>query len=304
MSEPKWSETDIPDQSGRTALVTGANSGIGYEAARALAQRGAKVLLGCRNPTKAQAARDRIRSAAPDAEVEILELDLADLASVRAAAATVKDTVEQLDLLINNAGVMALPLTRTADGFEMQFGTNHLGHFALTGLLIDTLDAAPAARIVSVSSQGHRMGRIVFDDLNADDSYRRWLRYGQSKVANLLFTYELQRRLTASSAGTIALACHPGGASTELARDAGFLMKTMQPVANVVMQSATMGALPTLRAATDPAAKGADYYGPDGIGQTRGFPTKVHSSAYSHKRDVATQLWAVSEQMTGIEYLG
>ena len=303
MSEPKWSETDIPDQSGRTALVTGANSGIGYEAARALAQRGARVLLGCRNPDKAADAVARIRSSAPAAEVEVIQLDLADLASVRSAAESVRERVTQLDLLINNAGVMALPLYRTADGFEMQFGTNHLGHFALTGLLIDTLNAASAARIVSVSSQGHRMGRIAFDDLNAEAGYHRWLRYGQSKVANLLFTYELQRRLTATSAGTIALACHPGGASTELSRDAGLLMKIFQPLADIVMQSATMGALPTLRAATDPAAKGADYYGPDGISQSRGFPVKVHSNAYSHKRDVATQLWAVSEQMTGVDYL-
>ncbi|MCU1396715.1 MAG: dehydrogenase/reductase [Ilumatobacteraceae bacterium] len=303
MSEPKWSETDIPDQTGRTALVTGANSGIGYEAARALAQRGAKVLLGCRNPEKAATALERIRVSAPGADVQVLPLDLADLSSVRAAATTVNDSEPKLDLLINNAGVMALPLSRTADGFEMQFGTNHLGHFALTGLLLDRLNAAPAARVVSVSSQGHRMGRIAFDDLDATEGYHRWLRYGQSKVANLLFTYELQRRLLAADSTTIALACHPGGSNTELGRDAGFLMKTFQPIANLVMHSATMGALPTLRAATDPMAKGSDYYGPDGISQTRGFPIKVHSSAYSHKADVARQLWTVSEEMTGVSWL-
>ncbi|MCU1390580.1 MAG: dehydrogenase/reductase [Ilumatobacteraceae bacterium] len=303
MSEPKWSETDIPDQSGRVALVTGANSGIGYEAARALAQHGAKVLLGCRNPTKAAAALEQIRNAAPDADVEILQMDLSHLASIRAAAATITDGGQRLDLLINNAGVMAVPLQHTADGFEMQFGTNHLGPFALTGLLLDTLNAQPGSRVVSVSSTGHKMGRISFDDLDAHDGYHRWLRYGQSKVANLLFTYELQRRLEASGATTVALACHPGGSQTNLGHDAGLLMKTFQPLANIVMQSAAMGALPTLRAATDPAAKGAEYYGPDGLSQMRGFPVKAHSTAYSHKKDVAAQLWTVSEELTGISYL-
>jgi len=303
MSEPKWSETSIPDQSGRTALVTGANSGIGYEAARALAQHGARVLLGCRNPDKAKSALDRIRSSAPGADVEILELDLADLTSVRAAAATVTDGEDHLDLLINNAGVMAIPLQHTADGFEMQFGTNHLGHFALTGLLLDRLNSTPGSRVVSVSSTGHKMGRISFDDLDASNGYHRWMRYGQSKVANLLFTYELQRRLEASGAGTVALACHPGGSNTELGRDAGLLMKTFQPIANLFMQPAAMGALPTLRAATDPLARGGEFYGPDGITQMRGFPTKVHSTAYSHKRDVAERLWEVSEELTGVAYL-
>ncbi len=303
MSEPKWTETDIPDQSGRTVLVTGANTGIGYEAARALAQKGARVLMGCRNPDRAAAALERIRAAAPDANVEIVELDLADLSSVLAAADSITASEARLDLLINNAGVMALPLQHTADGFEMQFGTNHLGHFALTGMLLTKLDATPGARVVSVSSQGHRMGRIAFDDLDASGSYHRWLRYGQSKVANLLFTYELNRRLAAGDSSTIALACHPGGSNTELARDAGLLMRLFQPAADLVMQSATMGALPTLRAATDPTATGGQYYGPDGVSQMRGFPVKVHSNAYSHRRDVAVQLWNVSEQLTGVSYL-
>ena len=303
MSEPKWTENDIPDQSGRTVLVTGANTGIGYEAARALAQDGARVLMGCRNPDKAAAALGRIRAAAPDANVEIVALDLADLSSVLAAADSINASEARLDLLINNAGVMAVPLQHTADGFEMQFGTNHLGHFALTGMLLATLDETPGARVVNVSSQGHRMGRIAFDDLDATRGYHRWLRYGQSKVANLLFTYELQRRLVANDSSTIALACHPGGSNTELARDAGLLMRIFQPAADLVMQSAAIGALPTLRAATDPAATGGQYYGPDGLTQTRGFPVKVHSNAYSHRRDVAAQLWAVSKQLTGVSYL-
>ena len=205
--------------------------------------------------------------------------------------------------MINNAGVMAIPLQHTADGFEMQFGVNHLGHFALTGLLLGGLAAAPAARVVNVSSTGHRMGRINFDDLDASDGYHRWLRYGQSKVANLLFTYELQRRLVAAGSTTIAVGCHPGGASTELARDAGLLMKLFQPAADLVMQSAAMGALPTLRAATDPDATGGQYYGPDGLSGMRGYPTTVHSSAYSHRADVAAQLWAVSEELTGVSFL-
>ncbi len=303
MSEPKWTETDIPDLAGRTALVTGANSGIGFEAARALAQAGAKVLLGCRNPDKAAAALERIRAVAPDADVSLLTLDLADLSSIRLAAAIVADTVPGLDLLINNAGVMALPKQATADGFEMQFGTNHLGHFALTGLLLDRLGASSPARIVNVSSQAHRMGRINFDDLDASRGYSRWSRYGQSKVANLLFTYELQRRLAERESSTIAVACHPGGSNTELFRDSGRLMQFFQPAAQWVMQSPAMGALPTLRAATDPGVIGGQYYGPDGLGQTTGFPVKVHSSSYSHRLDVAARLWLVSEELTGVTFL-
>jgi NAD(P)-dependent dehydrogenase (short-subunit alcohol dehydrogenase family) len=302
MTRVNWTEASIPDQTGKTVFITGANTGIGFDAARALAEHGARVLLGCRNNDKANAAADRIRGTAPDAEVVVVPLDLSDLASVRAAAEVV-NTEEHLDLLINNAGVMAIPKSTTADGFEMQFGTNHLGHFALTGLLIDRLNSTPAARVVSVSSQGHRMGKINFDDLNADGRYRRWSRYGMTKVSNLFFIYELQRRLESSGATTIAVACHPGGANTELGRDAGKFIKFTEPVAKKVMQSAAMGALPTLRAATDPDVKGAEYYGPDGFGQQRGHPVKVHSNAYSHRSDVAARLWLESEKLTGVEYL-
>ncbi len=302
MTRTNWTEASIPDQTGKTVFITGANTGIGFEAARALAEHGARVLIGCRNLDKANAAADRIRSTAPNGDVVVVPLDLSDLSSVRAAAATVS-TEARLDALINNAGVMALPKGTTADGFEMQFGTNHLGHFALTGLLIDQLNATPAARVVSVSSQGHRMGRVDFDDLNAAHRYHRWLRYGMTKVCNLLFIYELQRRLDATKASTIAVACHPGGSNTELARDAGTLMRLSQPVANLVMQSAAMGALPTLRAATDLAVMGGEYYGPDGFSQSRGHPIKVHSNAYSHRRDVAVRLWLESEQLTDVSYL-
>jgi NAD(P)-dependent dehydrogenase (short-subunit alcohol dehydrogenase family) len=303
MGEPKWTEADVPDQTGRVALITGANTGIGFEAARALADAGATVVLGCRSRDKAAAAVERIRSSVAEADVRIVELDLADLASVRAAADDVNDRFGRLDLLINNAGVMALPQRTTVDGFEMQFGTNHLGHFALTGLLLDRLNTTPGARVVSVSSQAHRIGRIDFDDLGAARGYHRWLRYGQSKVANLLFTYELQRRLAGSGTSTIAVACHPGGSNTELGRDAGRLMALFQPFAHRVMQPPAMGALPTLRAATDPTVVGASYYGPDGFGQSSGHPVLVHSNAYSHRADVAEQLWTVSEALTGVRYL-
>jgi NAD(P)-dependent dehydrogenase (short-subunit alcohol dehydrogenase family) len=302
-ADGRWTEAEMPDQTGRAALVTGANSGIGLEAARALAVRGARVLLGCRNIDKAAAAVASIRTSAPEADVSVLQLDLADLSSVRDAAATVAQTCPNLDMLINNAGVMAVPLQHTADGFEMQFGVNHLGHFALTGLLLDALNGTPGARVVNVSSTAHRMGRINFDDLDATDGYHRWLRYGQSKVANLLFTYELQRRLVGSSSTTIALACHPGGASTALARDAGLLMRLLQPAADLFMQSAAMGALPTVRAATDPQARGGQYYGPDGLSGVRGYPITVHSTGYSHRADVAAQLWVVSEELTGVSFL-
>ena len=302
MSRTNWTEANIPDQTGKTVFITGANSGIGFEAARALAEHGARVLLGCRNMAKANAAVERIRATAPHADLVVVPLDLADLASVHAAAKTV-NAEPRLDVLINNAGVMALPKSTTVDGFEMQFGTNHLAHFALTGLLLDRLNATPNARVVSVSSQGHRMGRINFDDLDAERRYRRWLRYGMTKVSNLFFIYELQRRLETSGSTTIAGACHPGGSNTELARDAGKLMKLAQPVADKVMQSAAMGALPTMRAATDPAVKGGEYYGPDGFGEQRGYPVKVHSNAYSHRRDVAVRLWLESEQLTDVSYL-
>ena len=298
-----WTESDIPDQTGRIALVTGANTGIGFEAARALAQHGARVLLACRSADRAAVALERIRAAAPSCDAEVVSLDLASLASVRAAATSVAGLTERLDLLVNNAGVMALPKRTTADGFEMQFGTNHLGHFALTGLLLDLLVATEGSRVVSVSSQAHRMGKINFEDLAAERGYRRWPRYGMSKVANLLFTYELDRRFRRAKVSTVAVAAHPGGSNTELARDAGTLMKLTEPLGRLTMQSAAMGALPTLRAATDITVQGGEYYGPDGFGQMRGHPELVDSSKYSKQTDVAGRLWTESERLTGVSYL-
>ncbi len=301
----KWSSTDIPDQSGRVVVVTGANTGIGYETAAALAFRGAHVVLAVRNLAKGNAALARIVAAKPEVDVTLQELDLSSLNSVRAAANALRSAYPRIDLLVNNAGVMWTPKQVTKDGFEMQFGTNHLGHFALTGLLLDHLLPVRGSRVVTVSSLGHRIrAAIHFDDLQWERSYNRVAAYGQAKLANLLFTYELQRRLAADAkAATIAVAAHPGGSNTELARN---LPRILQPVSNVLgpvlFQSPKMGALPTLRAATDPAVLGGQYYGPDGFAEQRGHPKLVQSSAQSHDEDLQRRLWAVSEELTGVSF--
>jgi len=303
-----WTANDIPDLSGKTIIVTGGNSGIGYEAADQLAAHGAHVVLACRDVQKAQTAAETIRSRHLAAAIEIMELDLASLASVRAFAEAFRGRHQRLDTLCNNAGVMALPYRKTADGFEMQFGTNHLGHFALTGLLLDRLLAANAARVVNVSSGAHRAGKIRFDDLQWERGYRKWLAYGQSKLANLLFTYELQRRLRSAGASIISVAAHPGYAATNLQfvgpRMAGSsVMESLSAWGNrVFAQSSAMGALPTLYAATAPDVQGGDYIGPDGMGEMRGHPKKVTSNARSRDAEVARRLWEVSERLTGVRY--
>lgn len=304
MSPSAWTAADVPDQRGRIAVVTGANSGIGFEAAAVLAARGAHVVLAVRNPEKGGEARERILAASPNAEVTVQELDLTSLDSVRAAAAALKTGFPRVDLLINNAGVMWTPKEVTRDGFELQFGTNHLGHFAFTGLLLDQLLTVPGSRVVTVASLAHRMmADIHFDDLQWEHRYSRIGAYGQSKLANLLFTYELQRRLAADSEPTIAVAAHPGGSYTELARNVPTVLHpAYRIVGPLIFQNAAMGALPTLRAATDPTASGADYYGPDGIGEQRGNPKLVHSSPRSHDPDLQRRLWAVSEELTGVTY--
>jgi len=296
----KWTTADIPDQTGRTAVITGANTGLGYETASALAAKGAHVVLAVRNIEKGKAAADLITRATPGASVAIQELDLTSLESIRAAADQLNSSYDAIDLLINNAGVMMTPKSTTKDGFELQFGTNHLGHFALTGLLLDRVLAAPGSRVVTVSSQGHRFARrgIRFDDLQWDRDYSRVGAYGQAKLANLMFTYELQRRLTGTN--TIAAAAHPGGSNTELARNLPAALRGVATVLAPLMQGPDMGALPTLRAATDPGVLGGQYYGPDGFGEQRGYPKIVASSEASH--DVAAQkrLWTVSEELTGV----
>lgn len=304
-----WTESDIPDQSGRVALVTGANSGIGFEAARALAEHGAHVVLACRNRGRAEDAVARIGGDVAGS-TEILDLDVGDLDSVAGAAAEFQARHDRLDLLINNAGVMATPLVRTPQGFEQQFGINHLGHFALDGLLLETVLATPGSRIVSIASQAHRIGRIDFDDPNSEKSYSPWPAYGQSKLANLLFIFELQRRLGMIDTDTIAVAAHPGSSATNLGHEAapGLLARVTaigRPLFDaVISQSAARGALPTLRAATDPSVRGGTYWGPSGPGESRGNPVLVDSNRRSKDAAVGARLWALSEKLTGVSYPG
>ena len=299
----KWTAADIPDQTGRTAVITGANTGLGYETAAALAGRGARVVLGVRNLEKGRQAVARIAAATPGAEVELQELDLTSLESVRAAAAQLRSGHDRIDLLINNAGVMHTPKSTTKDGFELQFGTNHLGHFAFTGLLLDRLLPVAGSRVVTVSSIGHRIrAAIHFDDLQWERRYSRVGAYGQSKLANLLFTYELQRRL-APHGTTIAVAAHPGGSNTELMRNLPRPITAASALlVEPLMQGADLGALPTLRAATDPGVLGGQYFGPDGFQEIRGYPKVVASSGQSHDVELQRRLWAVSEELTGVVY--
>ena len=299
----KWTTTDIPDQTGRVAVITGANTGLGYETAAALAAKGAHVVLAVRNLDKGKDAAALIHKRNPAAEVNLQELDLTSLDSIRAAAEQLRSDHDRIDMLVNNAGVMWTPKSTTKDGFELQFGTNHLGHFAFTGLLLDRLLPVAGSRVVTVSSIGHRIrADIHFDDLQWERGYSRVGAYGQAKLANLMFTYELQRRL-APHGTTIAAAAHPGGSRTELSRN---LPSPLRGVFNVVeplvAQDAATGALPTLRAATDPGVHGGQYFGPDGFGQMRGHPKVVASSAKSHDVEVQKRLWAVSEELTGVVY--
>src|SRR5688572_538571 len=287
----KWTTANIPDQRGRVAVVTGANTGLGYETAKALAERGASVVLAVRNVEKGEQAAARMTG-----DVTVQALDLTSLDSVRTAAAALRSRFDRLDLLINNAGVMYTPKQTTRDGFEMQFGTNHLGHFALTGLLLDLMLPVPGSRVVTVSSTGHRINAAIhFDDLQWERSYSRSAAYGQSKLANLMFTYELQRRLAAHGT-TVAVAAHPGISNTELARNTPpVARRVITWLAPVITQPATAGALPTLRAAADPSVLGGQYYGPDGLAERRGHPRLVASSPDSYDLTVQQRLWAVSE---------
>lgn len=301
-STTKWSTTDIPDQTGRVAIVTGANTGLGLETAKALAAHGAHVVLAVRNAEKGKAAADAITAAHSNADVALQSLDLSSLESVRRASDELKARYDKIDLLINNAGVMWTEKSSTADGFELQFGTNHLGHYALTGLLLERLLPVEGSRVVTVSSIGHRIrAAIHFDDLQWERDYDRVAAYGQSKLANLLFTYELQRRLAGTN--TVALAAHPGGSNTELARNSPLWVRAVfDVVAPLLVQGADMGALPTLRAATDPAALGGQYYGPDGFMEQRGNPKVVASSEQSYDLDLQRRLWSVSEELTDVVF--
>jgi hypothetical protein len=303
-----WTADDIPDLSGKTIIVTGGNSGIGYEAALAFARKRAEVILACRDLGKARTAAAQIGASAPGAKVEVMELDLSSLASVRGFSDAFHLQHPALHVLCNNAGVMAIPYRQTADGFEMQFGTNHLGHFALTGLLLDRLIATAGARVVNVSSGAHRMGSIRFDDLQWRNGYRKWMAYGQSKLANLLFTFELQRRADAAGQKLLSVACHPGYAATNLQAvgpqmSGSSTMEYLTQVANrMLAQSSAMGALPTEYAAVAPEVHGGDYFGPDGIAELWGHPVKVGCSAAARDSTAGARLWEVSEQLTGVHY--
>jgi NAD(P)-dependent dehydrogenase (short-subunit alcohol dehydrogenase family) len=303
-----WTADDVPDLSGRTVVVTGSNSGIGYEAALMLAHRHANVVIACRSLDKARVAASAIIATHPGAAVEVMELDLANLASVRAFADAFHKQHQRLDVLCNNAGVMAIPYRRTADGFEMQFGTNHLGHFALTGLLMDLLLGTAGARVVTVSSGMHHVGSMRFDDLQWERGYRKWLAYGRSKLANLLFAFELQRRADRAGAKLISAGCNPGYAATNLQAagpkmEGSALMESLWGWSNrLFAEDAAKGALPTLYAAAAPDVRGGDYIAPIYYGRRRGSPHRAKSSASARDPQTAARLWEVSEQLTGVHY--
>jgi NAD(P)-dependent dehydrogenase (short-subunit alcohol dehydrogenase family) len=303
----KWTSEQIPDQTGRTAIVTGANSGLGLSTARELARCGANVVLACRNVEKGERARSEIADAvSADAAMRIAveKLDLASLASVREFASQFSAAHDGLDLLVNNAGVMAPPRRETADGYELQFGTNVLGHFALTAQLIGLMHDREDARVVTVSSNAHKMGRINFDDLQSARRYMRWTAYAQSKLGDLSFALELDRRLRASGSGVKSLAAHPGYAATNLQTAAPPLFDRLVMIVTnaVVAQSADMGALPILFAATEPGLEGGIYIGPDGIGEFRGHPKIVGASRAARDEDVAERLWSACEELTGVKF--
>ena len=306
-----WDLRQMPSQSGRVAIVTGASSGLGLETAVALGAAGAQVVMACRNPAKAAEALNEVRRRAPGADAELMTLDLADLASVRRFAAEVGARFDKLDLLINNAGVMAVPQQRTADGFEMQIGTNHFGHFALTGLLLPLLERTPGSRIVNLASLAHRWtARMNLDDPNFERSrYNKWDAYGKSKLANLLFTFELVRRLEYAGKPIVAAAAHPGYSATNLqfvgpAQENSAIGRAMMSIGNRLFgQSAAMGALPTLYAATAADVAPGDYIGPGGFQQIGGYPVKVGCRRAARDPQTAARLWEVSQRLTGVTYL-
>jgi NAD(P)-dependent dehydrogenase (short-subunit alcohol dehydrogenase family) len=304
-----WTAEDVPDQSGTTVVITGANTGLGFEAAAVLARRGAHVVLACRDLSRGQRAVDAIRAGTPDARLELLALDLASLGSIRSFAATVAATHQRVDVLVNNAGVMAIPYRESADGFEMQFATNHLGHFVLTALLLPRLLSTDRSRVVTLSSLMHKRGAMDFDDLFfRKRRYQPWAAYSQSKLANLLFALELDRRLRRHGASVISVGAHPGYSSTELqargpAMSRSTVRAVMMKIANALLaQSASAGARPELRAATDGNARGGDYFGPAGFGEVWGRAVRVQPSAAARDEHAAARLWETSEQLTGVRF--
>ena len=302
-----WDTDTIADQAGRLAVITGANTGLGFETALVLAAAGATVVLACRDTVKGAEAQQRIEAEVPGARVDLLSLDLSDLGSIRKAATETLERYERIDLLINNAGVMVPPYRTTADGFELQLGTNHLGHFAFTGLVLERVLVAPHSRVVTVSSLAHRTGRMHWDDLQWTRGSNRIAAYGQSKLANLLFTFALDRRLRAAGSDAIALAAHPGFSTTELTRyipglRGSWFRKATDLAFGFASQPPAFGALPTVRAAVDPDAFGGAYYGPGGIREMKGAPVLVQPSQRALREDDQERLWTISEELTGVAY--
>ena len=301
----RWTADDIPDLTGRVALVTGANSGIGFEAAKELARKGAETVLACRSPERGQAALDTLKAEIPEARAELMALDLASLASVERFATEFTERYPRLDVLANNAGIMVIPYGKTEDGFERQVGTNHLGHFALTGRLLDVLMATPGARVVNVSSLAHKRGELDLDNLLYEKgSYGEWAAYGRSKLLNLLFTHELQRRFERAGVDALSLAAHPGFSASNLTGHMAerLHMRIALRIFNTIIQGPDGGALPTLRAATDPDATGGQYFGPGRLNETTGHPVLVEASAEAHDEADGRRLWELSEELTGVRF--
>ncbi len=307
MNDMNWTVGNIPDLKGKIIVVTGGNSGLGYESVKAFAGKGAEVIMASRTVEKGETAKVEILKAIPEGKIKVMQLDLGDLESVRNFASAFKKNYKKLDVLLNNAGIMMTPYFTTKDGFEGQLGTNHLGHFALTGLLMDLLLQTPGARIVNVSSAAHKRGVMDFNNLQFENgkAYTTMNAYGRSKLSNLLFTYELQRKLEAAKKETITVAAHPGVALTNLARhlEGKFLFKILTPLLKRMAQDPAMGALPQIRASVDPEVKASEYYGPDGKREMKGFPVIVPSNEASHNLEDAATLWTESEKLTGVNFV-
>jgi NAD(P)-dependent dehydrogenase (short-subunit alcohol dehydrogenase family) len=306
MSNRKWTLNDIPDQMGRVVVITGGNSGLGYETVRAFVQKGANVVLACRSINKGEIAKETILKQVPEGKIILMTLDLMDLASIRNFVEKFKQNFFRLDILINNAGIMASPYALTRDGFESQMGTNHLGHFALTGLLLDLIANTPNSRVVIVSSLAHKQWKINFTNSLSEyaHNYNSLRAYARSKLANLLFAYELQRRFEKNCYNSIAVAAHPGASYTNLGRhqEGKLLARILRPLIIKVLPSPHAGALPQIRAAADPCVKGGEYYGPSGFLQLAGHPVVVKSTKSSHNLEDAQKLWDISEELTGVKY--
>jgi len=301
-----WTTKDIPDLSGKVMIVTGGNSGLGFESAKAFVSKGAEVVLACRSKDKGERARSELLQRVPEGSVEVAEIDLASLQSVRQFAEEFQQSYSRLDVLLNNAGIMTTPYFQTQDGFEGQTGTNHLGHFALTGLLLPVLQKTSRSRVVNVSSIAHKAGKMDFENFLFDQGkgYSPMKAYGRSKLSNLLFTYELQRFFEVNGMDSRAVAAHPGVSQTELFRylDEKWYFRLVRPLFNAITQDSTMGALPQIRASVDPDVKGGEFFGPSAFFEMKGFPVQVHSNRASNNREHARRLWEVSERLTGIKF--